>query len=119
MMFRQKHRSSRAVFKTVFFLVGVIFLITQVSYKFYAFSSQVVFTPSARSAKPALHQHDHRALSLDKRYKAQTLFALPIQPYRHAFIPPFQGSPCFARVTTPLFDRQRTAILLRGPPLAG
>ncbi|HVU99066.1 MAG TPA: hypothetical protein VHE34_27780 [Puia sp.] len=118
-MFRRKHRSSRAALRCAFALIGLIFLTVQLSGRFYACSSQVVFAPAHKAIKSAIHSTDPRILSLDKRYKAQRSIALLIQPVRNAFA----GTPV---IPTPLLSkplaiagRRQAPVVLRGPPPAG
>jgi len=118
-MFHWKHRSSRAALRCAFALIGLIFLTVQLSGKFYACSSQVVFARTHNSVKPGIHSADSRILSLDKRYKAQIMFALLLQPAQHEFV----GTPVIPtpRLSQPvaIAGRSQAPIVMRGPPSAG
>jgi hypothetical protein len=118
-MFHWKHRRSRAALRCASALLGLIFLTAQLSGKFYVWSSQIVFTRSVKTIKPGIHSTDPRILSLDKRYKAQKIFALLIQSVRQECTPvPLVTTRCLPQPVAPAADR-KTPVVLRGPPVAG
>jgi hypothetical protein len=109
--------------RAIALLMGLILFTSQLSYKFYLLSSRPVFDhitqkPSPSSAgKGILHTYDHKAaLSLDKRYNFQKVFAL----WTPVFQPGFFSTPNKRKIPGP--DQGLPASLLtihaalRGPP---
>ena len=111
-----RHKKTRAVFKSVLFLIGISLFTAQVSYKFYALSSRPVYHQVAANAD--LHHYDHRlSLSLDKRYKVQKVVAFPTPVFR------LDGHPLASRPEQvfdqpPVLELQLSDPVLRGPPCA-
>jgi hypothetical protein len=121
-----KHKYCLSFFKAILFAVGLTFLVTQSSFKFYRFASfpfRVFSTTSishgtVSDGATEFLKHDKQGrlgLLLDKRYDFKHVFISPSPFLRLATLPVESNKYCFASHVSFAAGVDRPASM-RGPP---